>query len=97
VRVLGVAQVREAGARDDERAAGVDRLHEVEAFDLEVAHRGEVDGACVVDHDVDPAEALHRLRDRVVHGARVADVADDRQRLAAGGLDLVGRCVGGAG
>ena len=64
VRVVGLAQVRQAGARDHERAARVDLLHQVEALHLEVAHRGEVDRAGVVHHEVDAAEPLDGLRRR---------------------------------
>src|ERR671910_637934 len=63
VRVVGLAQVRQARARDHERPAGVDLLHEVEALHLEVAHRGEVDGAGVVHDEVDAAKAVHGLGD----------------------------------
>ena len=54
---------------------------------------GEVDRAGVVDADVDAAEALDRLRDRGRDLLLVADVADDRQRLAARLLDRLGRRV----
>ena len=89
VRVVGLAQVGQAGLGHDEGAARVDLLHQVEALDRQLAHGGEVDRAGVVDDQVDAAEAL----DGLLHGggddALVADVADDRQRLAAGGLDLL--------
>jgi hypothetical protein len=90
VGVVRLAQVWQAGARDHERPARVDLLHEVEALHLEVPHRRQVDGAGVVHHQVDAAEALHRLGHRGVHGVGVADVSDDRERLAAGRLDLLG-------
>ena len=57
----------------------------------------EVDRARVVDADVDAAEALGRLRDGVRDGVGVAHVADDRQRLPAGRLDLLGGGVDRAG
>ena len=56
----------------------------------------EVDRARVVDADVDAAEALDGLRDRGGHLLLVADVADDRQRLAARRLDRLGGGVDGA-
>ena len=56
----------------------------------------ERDGAGVVDADVDAAERLHRLVDGRLHLLLEADVAHERQRLAAGRLDLLGRRVDGA-
>ena len=43
--------------------------------------------------DVDPAEAIDGLGDRFRDPPLVADVAEDRQRRATGGLDLGGRGV----
>src|SRR6185503_5823664 len=72
---------------------GVDRLHEVIALYLQRLGAGQVDRRGVVDADVDPAETLGRLRDGPGDLLLVADVADDRQRAAAGLLDLRGRGV----
>ena len=47
-------------------------------------------GGGVVDADVDAAEGLGRLGDGGLHLLLVADVADQRQRAAAGLLDLGG-------
>src|SRR5690606_25845942 len=55
-----------------------------------------VDGRGVVDADVDAAEALHGAGDGRVDLVRVADVAQQRQGLAACGLDLARRGVDGA-
>ena len=95
--VVRLAQVRQAGAGHDEGAARVDLLHEVEALHLEVAHRGEVDGARVVHHEIDATEALDGLGNGGLDRVGVADVPDDRQRLAAGRLDLLGGGVDRAG
>ncbi|MEJ7717121.1 MAG: hypothetical protein WKF31_03840 [Thermoleophilaceae bacterium] len=89
MRVVGLAQVGQAGLGDDERAARVDGLHEVEALDRQVAGRAQVDGARVVHADVDAPEALHGLLDRARYLLLVADVADDGKRRAAGLLDLL--------
>jgi hypothetical protein len=51
---------------------------------------GQADGAGVVDQDVDAAELGHRLGDGCLDALLVADVAGQRQRLAAGLLDLLG-------
>ena len=57
---------------------------------------GQADGAGIVDADVDAAEFGDGLLDRLHHLRFVADVAQHRQRLAAGGAHLVGRGVDGA-
>ena len=75
---------------DDEGPARVDVLHQVVALHLERLGAGEGDRRRVVHAHVDSAEALDRLRHRRGHLLLVADVADDRQRLAAGRLDLLG-------
>ena len=51
---------------------------------------GQADGAGIVDADVDAAEFGDGLVDRRDHLRLVADVAEHRQRLAAGGAHLVG-------
>ena len=51
-------------------------------------HRGlprrEVDRTRVVDHDVDPAEALDGLGHRALDPVAVTDVADEGESFAAG-------------
>src|SRR5262249_42962605 len=84
-------QVRDAGPADHERAAGVDRLHQVIALDLQRLGAGQVDRRGVVDAYIDPAEPLDGLRDGPLDLGLVADVADYRQRAAARRLDLRGR------
>ena len=74
-------------------ATCVDRVHEIELLHRQVLDWGEVDGAGIVDDDVDPPEGLNGLRDRLGDGFVAADVTDDRQGLAAGRLDLLGRSV----
>jgi hypothetical protein len=90
VRVRRSLQVRDAGPADHERAAGVDRLHQVIALDLQRLGAGQVDRRGVVDAHVDPAEPLDGLRDGPLHLGLVADVADHRQRVAACGFELLG-------
>ena len=51
---------------------------------------GELDGAGIVDADVDAAETLDGLCHGLGHLRFLADVAQHRQRLAAGLLDLLG-------
>ena len=79
---------RQAGLRAAVGAAHVDAEHQVEALHRRGRRRRQADGAGVVDQDVDAAEARHRLLHRGGHAGLVADVALQRQRLAAGGLDL---------
>ena len=62
-----------------------------------VDDRRERDGAGVVDDDVDAAELRRGLVDRLLDVGLVADVDDERQRLAAGALDVLGGGVDGAG
>ena len=94
--MIGLAQVLERGLAEDEGAARVDLLHQVEALHLELRHRREVDGGGVVDDDVDAAEALGGLLDRCGDPVGVADVADDRQRPPAHLLDLLRGGVDGS-
>ena len=95
--VRGRDQVRDAGARRDERPPRVDPHHQVEALRGRLQRAGEADRARVVDEDVDAAEARDGRRDRRLDGRLVAQVAGDRQRLPAGGLDGARRVVDGAG
>src|SRR5439155_11117478 len=96
VGVGGGAQVGQGGAREQERAAGVDVEHEVVAAGVEIGDRRQVDRAGVVDHEVDTAEALDRGVDESGDVVLVSDVADNCQRGAAGALDLGGGGVDGA-
>ena len=52
---------------------------------------GQADGAGVVDADIDAAEFGDGLLDRRDHLRLVADVAQHRQRLAAGGANFLRR------
>ena len=56
----------------------------------------ELDRAGIVDDDVDAAEFLRRLVERVLHHGFVAHIDNQRQRLAAGALDLFGSGIDGA-
>ena len=76
-------EMRQAGLRAEERAAHVDAEHQVEALHRRRGGAGEADRARVVDEDVDAAEALRGRLDRGLHRVFVADVAGDRQRVAA--------------
>ena len=53
----------------------------------------ELDRAGIIDHDVDAAEFLRRLVERISHDSFVAHIDHQRQRLAAGALDLIGRGI----
>ena len=90
VRVLGILQDRDSRPREHERPADVDVLHQVVLLRLQVERAREVDDARVVDDDVDAAELALGLQDRLGHVVVVAHVADDRQRVAARGADLLG-------
>ncbi len=97
VRVVPADHVRDAGLRHGVGAAHLDAVHQVEPLERHLLDRAEVDRRGVVDADVDAAELLDGLGHRAVHRVAVTDVADDRQRLPAGLLDLLGRGVDRAG
>jgi len=70
--------------RHHEAAAGVDPHHQVVAAHVGRLDRGELDGAGIVDDDVEAAERLHSLVEGRLDRVLVANVAGDRKRLAAG-------------
>ena len=88
VRIGGPLEMRDRQLRDDEGAARVDRVHEIEPLDVGMLHVGEVDGAGIVDENVDAAERCDRSLNRARNLLLVADVDGERQRAAARGLDL---------
>ena len=90
MRVLGFHQLRDALLRDQEGAARVDLVHQVVALHRRGQRAGEADGAGIVHQDVDAAELGHGLGHRLVDALFVADVAGQRQGLAAGLLDFLG-------
>ena len=63
-------------------------MHQVEAAHVGVGDAGELDRTCVIDHDIESAEFLRRAVQRVLHHGFIADVDNQRQRLAAGAFDL---------
>ena len=89
--------MRDAGLSAQEGAARIDALHQIVALDRRLERAGQIDGARVVDEDIDAAEGLDGPGDRVIDLGLLADVDLERQRLAAGRLDLLGRAVNGAG
>ena len=88
VRIPRPLQVRQAGARGDESAAGVDLLDEIVAAHVDLLGGGEIDRRGVVDADVDAAEHFHALAHRLRHARLVAHVDHERQCLAPRLLDL---------
>ena len=96
MRVFGLLQMRDTIFRHHEGAARVDTHHQVEPLHVGCLRIGQADGAGVVDADIDAAEFADGFIDRRDHLSFVADVAENRQRLAAGGADLVGGGVDGA-
>jgi hypothetical protein len=60
-------------------------------------HRCELDGAGIVDHDIEPAEGRGRALDPILHRGLVPHVDHKRQRPAARLHDLLRRGVDGAG
>src|ERR1700739_298143 len=96
MRVFSALHVRDAGPRHRVSAADLDSVHQIEALERNLLDRAEVDRRSVVDADVDTAELIDGLGHRRGHRITVQDVADNRQRLATGLLDLLGRGVDGA-
>src|SRR5262249_41376566 len=96
VRVGRLFQVGDARLRAHERAARVDAVHEVVLLHRRRLGAGQVDGRGVVDQDVDAAEGLHGLLDRLGDLVLEADVDRERERLAAGRDDLLGSREDGA-
>ncbi len=90
VRVLRPLEVRYAGLRAEEGPAHVDREHQIETLHRGVESRREADRRGVVDQNVDAAEARPDRFHGGLHLRLLADVAGDRQSLAAGALDLLG-------
>ena len=93
VWVVRLLQMRDGVLGEDVGAARVDVLHQVVALHVHVLGAGEVDRARVVDAEINPAELLDRLGHGGSDAFLIADVADDRQRLTTGLLDLSGRGV----
>ncbi len=93
MRVLGLEQVRDACLRAGECAAGVDLMHQVEALEGRLERARELDGARVVDQNVDAAEGSHALCDGSLDLVLAAHVHDAGESLAARLLHLLGRRV----
>ena len=72
-------------------------MHQIEAAHVGIHDRRSLDGAGVVDHDIELAERRYGLVDRVFHLRLVANIDHQWQRLAAGLGDLVGGGKDGAG
>ena len=69
-------------------SARVDLMHQIEALHLERVDPAQIDGAGVVDEDVDPAKAGDGLTDRRLHLILEANVTGDGERLSARRFDL---------
>src|SRR5260221_299151 len=83
--------------RYHEGAARVDLVHQIDAAHVGLHDRRPLDGARVVDHDIESAESCDGLLDRAFHLRLVAHVDDDSQRVSAASCDLVGSTKAGAG
>src|SRR4029077_15672918 len=89
-RVGSLLQVRQAGGRGHERAAGVDLLDEIVAAHVDLLGRRQIDRRGVVDADIDAAEGRRALLGRGEHAGLVAHVDHERQRPPPGLLHLRG-------
>ena len=86
-------KMRQAEFRDQESAAPVHRLHEVETPHVDIKRAGEGDGGSIVDADIDAAEAMQGCIHRSLDLVLVTDIGRKRERLAASRLDGLCRCV----
>ncbi|MNQ75474.1 hypothetical protein D3C85_902740 [compost metagenome] len=90
-------EVGQGGLAADHHRAGVDLVHQVEAFGLQVLDAGEADGAGIVDQGVDAAEVRGGLGHGFTHRVLVAHVQLQGQGLAASGFDFLRHAEDGAG
>ena len=78
-------------------SARIDLMHQIETLHVEFVDAAQIDGAGVVDQNIDAAKGfdgfLHRRLDLIVE----ADIAGQRQRLAAGRFNLRRRRIDRAG
>jgi hypothetical protein len=82
VRVLRLLEMRDAGLGAEERAPGVDPVHQVPLLHRGLERARQMNGARVVHQDVDAPEALHRLLHRGVDLILEADVHHAGERPA---------------
>ena len=72
-------------------------MHEIEAAHVGVGDGGARHRACIVDHDVEAAEARDRGIDGGLHLRLIAHIDNERQRLTACLRDLLRGGEDGAG
>ena len=96
VRVGRLGEIGDGVFRHHEGAARVDPKHQIEALHVGLRGIGELDGAGVVDHDVEAAEMRHGLIEGRLHCGFLAHVDGERERVAAGLFDLGRGGVDGA-
>src|SRR3546814_3102352 len=85
--------MRNAMATGHVGAARIDAVHEIVFLHVGNERAGQRDGAGIVDEDVDAAKGRDGLVDRGCQLIFVAQIAEDRQCLAAGLFDLFSRAV----
>ena len=78
-------------------AARIDLVHEIETAHVGLGNAGKLDGAGIIDDDVERTERRRSFVDRVLHRLFVAHVDHERQGAAARLLDLLGGAVDRAG
>ena len=78
MRIAGIFQMRDARLRTDERAARVDRVHQIVALHRRVYGLGQMNGAGVVDEDVYAAKRLDGFGNSGGYDVFIADVYDQR-------------------
>ena len=89
--------MRNGAFRHHEGAARVDLMHQIEAAHVSISDWRALDGARIVDHDVEAAERCDGPLGRASHLRLVAHIDRDRQRISAGFDDLLSGGEDGAG
>ena len=93
VRIGRLLQISNRPFRYHERTARIDLMHEIKAAHGDLRRGLKLEGACIIDHDIDAAELRRCFGERTLHHCFLAHVDHEWQRLAAGALDLLGHGV----
>src|SRR5947208_16319144 len=76
--------------RHHKSAARVDLMHQVKTAHVGLYDRRALNGASIIDDDVEAAERCRGFLDRAFHLRLVARIDDERQRVSAGSGALYG-------
>lgn len=85
--MVALLQVRNALLGHQERASGVDVVHQVVTLHVGLLGGCQRDSASIVDQDVDAAKLVYGTLDRCPDGILIADVNHTGKSLATSCLD----------